>query len=103
MNERQVERQVYHLQPSNRVSKKLKVHLPNGSWVHFGARGWDDFTLHHDPIRRDRYIKRHERREDWTDLTKAGAWARWILWNKPNFRESVRDMERRFNIKIVVS
>ena len=30
----------------------------NGNKVHFGAMGMEDYTYHHDEIRRDNYLKR---------------------------------------------
>lgn len=81
--------------------------------VHFGAMGYDDYTTHHDPDRKDKYIARHrkmaERRqparglEDWTvnGITTAGFWSRWLLWNLPSLEDSIHDTERRFGIEIV--
>ena len=30
----------------------------------------------------------------------AGALSRWILWNKPTISGSLKDIQKRFNIKI---
>ncbi len=67
--------------------------------VHFGATGYEDFTTHRDPERKERYLERHGRgREDWNDPTTPGALSRWILWNKPTLEESVKDFKRRFKL-----
>ena len=50
--------------------------------VHFGARGYEDYTTHHDDERKARYIARHRAREDWNDYMSAGALSRWILWEE---------------------
>ncbi len=38
--------------------KKWAV-LYRGRWMHFGAKGYEDYTQHHDPLRRVSYRKRH--------------------------------------------
>lgn len=67
--------------------------------VKFGAVGYDDYTKHKDKERRRRYIERHGRgREHWSSPDTPGALSRWVLWNKPTFRESVKDFKRRFHL-----
>lgn len=70
--------------------------------VHFGARGYEDFTTHGDETRKERYLARHKTNEDWTKsgINTAGFWSRWLLWNKPTIKESVKDIEKRFGVKI---
>jgi len=65
--------------------------------THFGAKGMSDYTIHKDVERKTRYITRHAKREDWDDPVTAGALSRWILWNKPSYRDSVNDYKIRFN------
>jgi len=67
--------------------------------IHFGASGMSDYTLHKDPKRKERYEKRHKAREDWNNPMTAGALSKWILWNKPDFKESVDDFIQRFNLE----
>lgn len=67
--------------------------------VSFGATGYEDFTQHKDEHRKHAYLERHGRgHESWSSPDTAGALARWVLWNKPGFRESVRDFKRRFHL-----
>lgn len=80
--------------------KKFYVVTPDDKIISFGANGYEDFTIHKDPVRKEKYIMRHTVREDWTNLNKAGTWSRFLLWNKPTLKGSIRDMESRFNIKI---
>lgn len=89
------------LRPSHKSSKKLDAVVGRRT-VSFGARGMSDFTLHHDPERRQRYLTRHRSREHWgrSGLTTPGFWASGILWNKPTVAASARDLERRFCLKI---
>ena len=85
---------VKYLTPLNKgVSNKIK-------YIYFGDTRYQDYTTHHDLYRKERYINRHKKREDWNDLTKSGSWSRYILWNKPTIKQSMKDMEKVFNIKI---
>ena len=66
--------------------------------VYFGAAGFQDYTIHKDDERKQRYIRRHEKREKWDDPLTAGFWSRWLLWNKKTLEESIDDINERFNI-----
>ena len=54
----------------------------------FGADGYEDYTIHKDKDRKERYLKRHKKREDWNNPVSAGALSRWVLWNKPTLKAS---------------
>lgn len=81
----------------------VKIKQKDGSYktVHFGASGYSDYTKHKDPKRKENYIARHKKRENWTKsgIDTAGFWSRWILWNKPTLSASKKDIENRFSIK----
>jgi len=67
--------------------------------VSFGAKGYSDFTKHKNTTRKARYIKRHSGMgEHWNKPDTPGALSRWILWNKPSLKGSLRDFRKRFNI-----
>jgi len=67
--------------------------------VPFGQRGYSDFTKHKNTTRKARYIKRHSGMgEHWNKPDTPGALSRWILWNKPSLKGSLRDFRKRFNI-----
>jgi hypothetical protein len=74
--------------------------------VKFGAYGMNDYIIYSkndDPDKekyKKNYLNRHRKREDWDDLTTAGAWSRWILWSKPTLNESLYYMIKRYKIKI---
>lgn len=91
--------------PSPRSGKKWRVITPSGKSVDFGATGYSDFTIHKDTSRQRNYISRHEARENWTKtgIDTAGFWSRWLLWNLPDFMESIKDIEHRFGITIDTS
>ena len=67
--------------------------------VPFGARGMSDYTKHKNSTRKKRYIQRHSGMgEHWSKPDTPGALSRWILWNKPSFKESVADFKRKFRV-----
>lgn len=90
------------LSPSHIKGKKWSV-IVDGKITHFGAKGYSDFTIHKDAERKDRYISRHKSRENWkkSGIHTAGFWSRWLLWNKPSLSASIKDIENRFNVKII--
>jgi hypothetical protein len=89
------------LSPSTQDTKKWMVKV-DGKTVHFGAKGYEDFTMHKDTERRERYVNRHQAREKWgkDGIATAGFWSRWLLWNKPTIAASIKDIESRFDVKI---
>ena len=94
----------YHLikiVKSTRADKKLMAVFLNCETnrlktVHFGAKGMSDFTIHKDKERKQRYIDRHNKRENWNNPITAGSLSRWILWNKPTIKSSIADYKKRF-------
>jgi len=92
--------QTWYLHRSDNATKKFYV--TNGSHkIYFGAAGYEDYTIHKNKKRRDRYDTRHAASENWNDPNSAGFWAKWILWNMPTIRGSIIDTKRRFNINII--
>ena len=88
---------------SKNKDKKYSAVIDGKKTIHFGAVGYEDYSVHKDPERKQRYIDRHKSREDWSDHTTAGFYAKNILWNKPTITESIRDTNKRFkniNIKL---
>ena len=66
--------------------------------VPFGASGYEDYTTHKDPIRRERYLKRHSG-ENWDNPMTAGSLSRYLLWGEStSFNENLREFKRRFKL-----
>lgn len=93
----------YVLSKSSRVDKKWMIRTPGGKTIHFGAQGYSDFTIHKDPERLKRYLSRHKGSEKWgrSGINTAGFWARWLLWNKSTLTASIKEIQQKFQIKIV--
>lgn len=97
------------LGPSPSSSKKLVAVFGVGGGrrktVHFGARGYGDYTLYWQTgdtkvarQKRRQYIRRHAVAEDWLDPTAAGTLSRYILWEKPTVRQALTAFKRRFGV-----
>ncbi len=91
------------ISPSTNAKKKYTaVFSKDGKKIkttHFGSKGMSDFTIHKDKARKQRYLDRHKKRENWESYMTAGSLSRYILWNKPTFKGSLRDFKKRFNLK----
>jgi len=78
--------------------KKYKALFTSGKVVHFGAKGFEDYTIHKDDERKRLYILRHKKNENWTNPFTPGALSRFVLWNLPSLKESIADYKKRFNL-----
>ena len=88
--------------PSDKPTKKFEARIDGKKSIHFGSKGYEDFTIHKDTERKNRYLDRHSKNEDWNNPLTAGFYARHILWNKPTITESIRDTNREFhNLNII--
>lgn len=47
--------------------------------IHFGSKGSKTYLDHHDKIKRENYLKRHIKNEDWQNVN-AGSLSAFILW-----------------------
>ena len=91
------------IQKSRRKDKKLDAVIDGKKPISFGAAGMSDFTLHKDDDRKERYIARHQKNENWRDPKTAGFYSRFILWNKPTLQASVNDLNARYkNINFIL-
>ena len=90
---------------SKKPDKKYDARINGTKTVSFGQKGASDFTKHKNTDRKEAYIARHKKNEDWTKsgAKTAGFYSRWITWNKPTLKESIDDINKRFknlNIKM---
>jgi hypothetical protein len=93
------------LKKSTRQGKKWMAIITSKNsqrTVHFGAEGYEDYTMHHDMSRKQKYIQRHTARENWnlSGIYTAGFWSRWLLWNCTSINKSIKYIEKKFKIKI---
>lgn len=92
---------------STRAGKKLMATFVDGSTtktVHFGARGYGDFTVYHalSPAlarrKKSQYLARHGAQERWMDPTTPATLSRYILWDKPTVAAGITAFKRRFRV-----
>ena len=86
------------IRDSDLRDKKYKALFTNGKVVHFGARGYEDYTIHKNDERKQLYLIRHKKNENWNNPFTPAALSKWILWNKKTLRDSIADYKKRFNL-----
>lgn len=73
------------LKKSNKKNKKWMVNY-NNKWIHFGQKGYQDFTQHNDLDRRRSYLKRSKGIKDkkgnptYKNKNSANYWSINLLW-----------------------
>jgi len=67
--------------------------------IHFGSSNHEDYTTHHDKERRQRYLGRHRKNENWASPMSAGSLSRWILWgDSTSIQENIKNFKKRFSL-----
>lgn len=95
---------IFRIKISDVPTKKYAVTYRNPSTgrentINFGDRRYKDFTQTGDENKKRLYLTRHRNDPD-DDITTAGTWAKWLLWNRRNIDDSVADIEKHFGIEI---
>ena len=100
------------LSRSTRQNKKFMVRFINketnkSKTVHFGADGYTDYiqlnqigTKSQADEHKERYLSRHSKNENWSDITTSGFWSRNLLWQLSTMNESIKYIENKFNVII---
>jgi hypothetical protein len=91
---------------SNNINKfMISINKGEGrtKTIHFGAKGYSDYTIHKDPERMKRYISRHKSKENWTKsgIDTKGFWSRWLLWSENNINKAIKKINQKFGVKII--
>jgi len=94
--------EIVYLKKSDKPDKKWMVTIGNKT-IHFGAKKFSDYTIHKDPERKERYIARHMKKEDWSKsgMKTAGWWAYHLLWSEKTIKDAIKKIENDFGIKII--
>tara|TARA_Y100000114_G_C11728822_1_gene312423 strand:+ start:571 stop:885 length:315 start_codon:yes stop_codon:yes gene_type:complete len=89
------------LTDSDRAGKRYMVKIGDKT-IHFGSSDHDSYPFHKDPKRKELYIQRHKKRENWTKsgVFTPGFWAKHVLWGKPTIFGSLKDISELFNIRV---
>ena len=83
------------IQKSSKPSKKYQA-TDGKRTTHFGATGYSDFTKNKDEQRKQNYIKRHRKNENWSDVMSAGFLARHVLWEESTVKGAVQKLNNRY-------
>lgn len=89
---------IYFPYKSDKPEKKYFIVTNTNKKVYFGQAGAEDFTIHRDEERRQRYITRHKSREDWTKngINSAGFWSYHYLWHYPTKKEAYNNILNKY-------
>ncbi len=87
---------------STRPTKKLMATFlkDNGRerTIHFGQKGSNTFSEGATEGKKDAYLIRHKKNEDWNNPLSAGALSRWVLWDVRGIKNGVAAFKKRFNL-----
>jgi len=87
-----------YITQSDRKDKRYLATFDNGTKIHFGSKG-QSYIDHADKAKRDAYLKRHAKNENWEDPYTAGALSKWILWgNSSNINANIKYFKQRFKL-----
>ena len=92
-----------YITKSTRKNKKYDLLDSNKKYLlSFGDNRYQDYTIHKDQTRQANYLSRHKANENWnkSGIYTAGFWSKHLLWNLPSLTESIRDVNKRFNINV---
>ena len=80
--------------PSHSPTKKYEVNVKVGDKIKkvlFGAKGYEHYTEGHlDEKRKQNYIQRHIKNENWKDPFSAGYWSYHYLWQFKTYKEALK-------------
>ena len=84
-------------------SKRFKAYFTDGTTTRFGQTDPKKGTFidHQDKELKKNYIKRHLKDLETNDYKRAGYLSMFLLWNKENLKDSIKDFNRR--IKKMIS
>lgn len=97
------------IETSTAKGKKYMASVPVGDRikkVHFGSKGDEDYLMHGDEVRKDRYINRNKRLSKFWEhthqnLLRPSYWSRWYSWNHETTDASARFIESQFDDVII--
>ena len=88
-------------------SKRFKAYFKDGTITKFGQTNpkTGTFIDQQDKQKKKNYIKRHLKDLETNDYKRAGYLSMFLLWNKENLNDSIKDFNRRikkndWNIKM---
>jgi Family of unknown function (DUF5754) len=89
---------IYFPYVSDKPNKKYYIVTTTKKKVYFGATGYEDYTTHKDLKRKEAYIKRHQKNEDWnkSGIDTPGFWSYHYLWWFPTKQQAYQNIKKQF-------
>lgn len=85
--------------PAKKLRATFEDHGGRQKHTDFGDSSMDDYTQHHDTIRRANYRSRHQKDLLTNDPTRAGYLSYYILWGNSTSRDAnIASYKKRFNL-----
>ena len=81
---------------STNKNKKFGVIINGNKNISFGDANYRDYTISKDPKRKEKYINRHKKNENWnlTGVETKGFWSKNLLWNEPTLEKSIHSINK---------
>ena len=97
------------IKKSTRKDKKMTAIFYNENkkkirTIQFGSgqpTGKGTYLDHKDDKIKNAWIARHQVRGDFDAPMTASSLSRWILWNEPTLKDSIRNYIKKFNLKLL--
>ena len=95
-------KKVYVLKKSKRKGKRFVLAMPDEKHQHhFGSDIGITYVDGRTDSEKRAWIARHRQNKNYNNPHSGIYWARHLLWNKESLKQSIKDMEKKLNIKIV--
>jgi len=87
----------YYPYVSDNPKKKFYIINDQNQKVYFGDPKYQHFTEGHlDETRKQRYITRHVKNENWNDPNTAGFWSYRFTWLYPTYKEAYENIKKKY-------
>ena len=90
---------IYYPYKSDKPDKKYYIITNTGKRVYFGSSNHENYSSGHlDEERKQRYIVRHKKNEDWTKsgINTPGFWSYHYLWEFPTKKTTYENIKKKY-------
>lgn len=88
---------IIRLEEAEDGKHKWKAFFDDGTSTQFGQKGAEDYTMHRDKERRERYRTRHKKDLETGDPRRAGYLSWYLLWGvSTSLRKNVQEYNKLF-------
>ena len=84
---------------STRKEKKYVAKFDNGTSTHFGLKGSSTYLDNKDKAKREAYLARHKKNENWSNPKTAGSLSKHILWGEStSLQTNIKSFKNKFGL-----